>query len=190
MPSTLTIYSSQIDINYPQVGIDNDTQGFRNNFYNIQASFLVAGIEISNLIDNGVKLFNDNDFNNNKIQNAVLKNTSQSASGSLSINTGSSYNTIDYKIANYHKVSIAFTGTNTYHSFNITNWPSNNYYGNLFLHVTPNNISSTTFNIVGSVTLLGPNNFPRTYNQTKPVIYEVWSTDNGSTIYAIELTSY
>lgn len=190
MPSTLTIYSSQIDINYPQVGKDNDTQGFRDNFYNIQASFLVAGLEISNLIDYGVKLENDNDFNNNKIQNAVLKNTAQVAAPTLVINTGTSYNNINFESGHYHKVSISFTGTNTYHSFNVTNWPNSGKYGNLFLQVTPNNVSTTTFNITGNVTLLGPNNFPRAYNQVKPVVYEIWSIDNGSNIYVLELTSY
>lgn len=189
MPSTLTFYSSQIDINYPQVGKDNDTQGFRDNFYNIQASFLVAGLEISNLIDNGVKLSNDNNFNNNEIQNAVLKNVSFSAPGTISINTSTSYTNLDYSYSNYYNVSISFVGTNTYHSFTLVNMPSSGNYGNMILQVTPNSVSTTTFNIIGA-TLLGPNSFPRTYQQTTSVFYEIWTRDAGANIYVLELTSY
>jgi hypothetical protein len=171
------------------VGKDNNTQGFRDNFYNIQASFLVAGLELTNLIDNGVKLTDDNNFNNNEIQNAILQNVSFSAPGSVSINTSTSYTNLDYSFSHYYNVNIAFTGTNTYHAFAITNWPSSGNYGSMILQVTPNSANTTTFNIIGG-NLLGPNDFPRQYQQVKPVFYEIWSRDNGSTIYVLELTSY
>jgi len=191
VPSSITNYSNRIDINYPEVGKDNDTQGFRNNFTYIQSAFLVAGDEISNLQDNGVNLNQDNNFNFNTLQNAVFKNISQVAATLKNINTQTSYNTVDYSGGVYHSFTVTYTGTATYHSFNVVNWPESGKYGSLQIQVTPQNTSTATLNVVssGTVTLLGSNTFPRTYNQIKPIIYEAWTTDNGSQCYVIELTS-
>ena len=49
MTSTVTNYSSLIDTTYPVAGVDNDTQGFRDNFANIQQAFETTADEITNL---------------------------------------------------------------------------------------------------------------------------------------------
>ena len=49
MPSTVTAVSSLIDSSFPVPGADNDTQGFRNNFGNIQTALARAAFEISDL---------------------------------------------------------------------------------------------------------------------------------------------
>ena len=49
MASTLTNYSNVINAQYPVPGQDNDTQGFRDNFGNIQNALTIASIEISDL---------------------------------------------------------------------------------------------------------------------------------------------
>jgi len=49
MTSTITNYSSNIDVTYPIAGQDNDTAGFRNNFINIVNSLDVAANEISSM---------------------------------------------------------------------------------------------------------------------------------------------
>jgi Chaperone of endosialidase len=46
---TSLINSNQINVNYPVAGQDNDTQGFRNNFQNIQTSFNIAASEVTAL---------------------------------------------------------------------------------------------------------------------------------------------
>ena len=63
-----------INENFPVAGQDNDTQTFRDNFDTIKTSLRVAGEEITDLQDDTVKLTTDNDFNLNKIQNAILEN--------------------------------------------------------------------------------------------------------------------
>ena len=63
-----------INENFPVPGQDNDTQVFRDNFDTIKTSFRVAKEEISELQDETAKLTSDNNFNFNKIQNAVLEN--------------------------------------------------------------------------------------------------------------------
>jgi hypothetical protein len=49
MTSTVTNYSSLIDVTYPVAGVDNDTQGFRDNFTSIKGGLDSLGNEISDL---------------------------------------------------------------------------------------------------------------------------------------------
>ena len=51
---TSAINSSAINISYPVAGVDNNSQGFRNNFTAIQAGLARAAIEISALQQNSV----------------------------------------------------------------------------------------------------------------------------------------
>lgn len=190
MSSSITNYSNRIDINYPVVGKNNDTQGFRDNFSNIQSAFIVASSEITELQNNGVKLSEDNNFNFNTIENAILKNISYVAAPSVSINTNTDYKTIDYSQANYFKYSLDSSAWPRYYSFEITNWPNTNTVGTVFIELDPVNSTTATLNITGTgvINLLGVNNFPRTYTSTNTIVYEAWSTDNGATIYVLELT--
>jgi len=47
--STITNFSGLININFPVSGANNDTQGFRTNFSQIQSALGVAANEITNL---------------------------------------------------------------------------------------------------------------------------------------------
>lgn len=49
MASTITNYSNLINVNFPISGADNDSQGFRTNYIEIQAALKVASDEISAL---------------------------------------------------------------------------------------------------------------------------------------------
>lgn len=49
MTSTITNYSALIDTTYPIPGVDNDTQGFRDNYIQIKRSFDTAASEITDL---------------------------------------------------------------------------------------------------------------------------------------------
>ena len=63
-----------INENFPVPGQDNDTQVFRDNFDTIKNSLRIARDEITALEDTTAKLNQDNDFELNVIQNAVVKN--------------------------------------------------------------------------------------------------------------------
>ena len=49
MSSTITNYSNSINVSFPISGSDNDSQGFRTNFANIQSALETAALEITNL---------------------------------------------------------------------------------------------------------------------------------------------
>jgi hypothetical protein len=184
--STITLFSNKIDINYPVVGQDNDTQGFRDNFSAIQSAFAVASAELSNLQDNGVKLTETNDFNYNILKNAVLQNTSELVKSRTvsTVSTSYAYVSIDYSEGSYHKcnLTLSASNTNTY-AFSIVNWPSSGNYGRLFLELSPSSTSTTTVSILGNTKIIGYNTGSVTYFTTSSIFYELWTTDNGSKIF-------
>ena len=63
--------SATIDADFPVAGVDNDSQGFRDNFSIIRDGLATANAEITELQTNTAKLNDDNDFNGNVIANAV-----------------------------------------------------------------------------------------------------------------------
>ena len=64
------IISGTIDGAYPVAGVDNDTQGFRDNFTIIKAGLAVANSEVTALQTNTAKLNASNDFLASDITNA------------------------------------------------------------------------------------------------------------------------
>jgi hypothetical protein len=64
------IVFNSIDANYPVAGVDNDTQGFRDNFRIIKTGLETANTEISSLQSNTAKLNASNNFNGNAINEA------------------------------------------------------------------------------------------------------------------------
>lgn len=186
MASTITLYSNKIDINYPVVGKDNDTQGFRDNFSAIQSAFAVASAELSNLQDAGVKLTETNDFNYNTIKNVVLQNTSELVKSLTvsTISTSNAYVTIDYTEGSYHKCNITTnpSGTGTV-SFSIVNWPASGNYARLYLELSPDSTSTTTVSILGSPKILGLTTTNVVYQTTASIFYELWTIDNGTKVF-------
>lgn len=67
------INSESIDATYPIAGVDNDTQGFRDNFSVIKNNFAAAKEEIELLQRDTVKLNDTNDFNGSYIVDANLQ---------------------------------------------------------------------------------------------------------------------
>lgn len=63
MPSNIN-YAS-INENFPVPGQDNDTQVFRDNFDTIKNSLSTAKTEVGDVLDNGARIDQDNDFNGN-----------------------------------------------------------------------------------------------------------------------------
>lgn len=71
------INSDSIDSAYPVAGVDNDTQGFRDNFSFIKNNFVAAKAEIETLQRDTVKLNATNDFNGSYILDANLQGVTE-----------------------------------------------------------------------------------------------------------------
>jgi hypothetical protein len=186
MSSTLTTYSNNINTTYPYPGVDNDTQGFRDNFANIKNSLNVAAGEIGNLLQGAVKTTDTiNDFNRNVIYKPTLQgegyligqvtdtNSNSPVSGNVTVNLlDGSYQTME-------------VSGNTTVSF--SNWPIGNgrIYGNVRLQVSnadPNTTSTVAFSGVKRDTSTSTYTLTTAMN-TSSIFFDVWSPDNGSNVF-------
>lgn len=104
MASTITNYSSTINVQFPIAGVDNDSQGFRTNFSQIQSAFSVAATEISNL---QLNVSSPSNLVLNNYTAAELYNLGTLDDGTVVFLTGS-YNKPVYT---YNGTWYTFTGT-------------------------------------------------------------------------------
>lgn len=105
MTSTITNYSSDINVNFPIAGADNDSQGFRTNFSKIQSAFGVASIEISKL---QLSVSNPANLILNNYSKSELYNLGALPDGTVVFLKASGYNKPVYS---YSSVWYTFTGT-------------------------------------------------------------------------------
>jgi hypothetical protein len=109
MPSQINILVTNIDENYPVAGVDNDTQGFRDNFDIIKSSLAFAGQEITSLQDTTAKITGENDFSGNLIINADLIGVTERSSGLTPFtNPDAATNTILFRDGSHQRAIIAY----------------------------------------------------------------------------------
>jgi hypothetical protein len=178
VPSTVTNYSNQINVNFPVAGEDNDSQGFRSNFSRIQSAFLSASKELSELQTNSVSLSDQNDFGNNVIKRASFQDSSEVVNDAGYFDGTTGTITVNYAEGSYQQFSVD-PGE---YLFNINNWPPSGKLGTIRLEITPTSTStSTTVSFGGPVTFLDSVTQPVSYTQTKPIVWELFSPDAGDT---------
>jgi hypothetical protein len=136
-----SINADGIDPNFPVAGVNNSTQGFRDNFFNIKNNLNYAKSEISDLQSkailksalNGQKL--SNDFSETVIANATLKSI-----GTMINDLGAMSGTavLDFKSSTHY-----FLSTTGSVSLNFKNWPTAGICGSIRLTITITNIAHT-----------------------------------------------
>jgi len=178
--STVTEISNLINVNYPVPGVDNDTQGFRNNFSLIQQALTRASVEISDLELGSVNLNTTNDFGDNIIKNASFQGNSYVVNDGGSIAPGTI--SIDFQDGNYQQFALQ----NGSYIFTVENWPPEGKNGNIRVELTPESGATAVVDF-SSVNIINDFSMPQTYASTASVIWELWSPDNGNTVYAYEL---
>ena len=93
MASNITY--STIDENYPVAGVDNDSQGFRDNFNVVKTAFTTASTEITDLQTGSCKVNAANNFAGNTISYANFlankESTSTANSSGVSVNLSLSW---------------------------------------------------------------------------------------------------
>ena len=175
MSSTVTNYSNQINVNFPVAGEDNDSQGFRSNFSRIQNAFLSASKELTELQINSVSLSEQNDFSNNVIKRAALQGGSEIVNDAGAFDGTTATIAVNYAEGSYQQFSV----TPAAYIFRIDNWPPSGKLGTIRLEITPNSTSTSTVSFYGPVTFLDSVTEPVVYNQTKPIVWELFSPDGG-----------
>jgi hypothetical protein len=178
MSSTLTTYSNNINTTYPYPGVDNDTQGFRDNFANIKNSLNVAAGEIGNLLQGAVKTTDTiNDFNRNVIYKPTLQGEGYTVNNAGSV---SGAVTVDLLLGSYQQLQVNGNATVSF-----SNWPGVNKYANIRLEVANANTNTTStvaFSGVKRDTSTSTYTLTTAMN-TSSIFFDVWSPDNGSNVF-------
>ena len=193
MTSTVTNYSNSINPLYPTPGVDNDTQGFRDNFANIKNALTTAAGEIGYLQNSTAKLnTGTNDFNYKaRIYRGVLVGTGETSYNNSTALNSSTVNTINFLQGSHQKHQIDGTGV----TLNVSNWPTENIKGSIILELTNGNLttsSTVTFTNAGGVLRKDStiSSLPVTLTTTTFKVFELWSSDKGAIVYLKDLGTY
>jgi hypothetical protein len=138
---TSQINPNNINGNYPVAGVDNNSQGFRDNFTNTKVNFQYASDEIDDLQSkvllkaalSGQTL--DNDMGGNQIYAAAIRDFSAIR---VPITPGSGTITLDYAAGHYQTLST--TGAIT---LSFANFPVTGKYGLMRIQIHVTNVSHT-----------------------------------------------
>lgn len=190
------INTTDIDIEFPVPGQDNDSQGFRDNFTTIQDNFVAAKSEIETLQQDTVKVNVDTTFltaeggNPATMINANLKAYTETYYSPAGGNVSGSV-AIDFRNGGYQFFRVAGT-TN----FTFSNWPSSGRYGKVIVHLSSDGSSRTVSfdNTEGNLlyddasnvfwNLAGGGSGSTISSSSNPHIIEFWTYNSGTTVFA------
>lgn len=180
MSSTVTNYSNKINPTYPVPGVDNDTQGFRDNFANIKNALQAAAQELSYLDLNTAKLnTGTNDYNYGIIERAALK-ASGFTVGEVDELLPDSTTSIIFSSGHYH--SFAVEGNKT---LAVTNWPENLYSSVLFeIRSNTTGSNSVNFSTYGD-TLKSDVTLPHVLSTSTSTthMFQLWTANGGNNVF-------
>jgi hypothetical protein len=187
------INTNSIDTTYPVPGVNNTTQGFRDNFGFIKNSLTSAKSEITDLQNNTAKTNEDNSFNFKTISQAQLKYCGETYHDGGTITTDT--------IVSYSDGSIQSFKIGANLSLILEGFPPLNIVGKLRIHLTNDNTDiitphTVTFEVQGGAikknimfngytgsTVARTSNPLTLSSETSPVVIDFWTYDYGSTVF-------
>jgi hypothetical protein len=190
-----TINTNAINVNYPVPGVNNNSQGFRDNFASIKNNLNIAATEITDLQNNVVvKQALANTTVNNDMANTLISNASTRSFRATTYNLGNALSgtvLVDVSLGDVHYGTVAGNTTINFGSWAPTGTQSNvqlqlavsnttafvTFSGNV---VVSNDSGATTLenysNVAGFVTVSVP------YGVTQ-LNYQISTVDCGNTLY-------
>ena len=186
---TSSINPQNIDANYPVAGVPNNTQGFRDNFTNIQTNFTYAKNEITDLENKAVlkSALDGTTLDNNMGDQLIYSALIRDFSGSIVQNTVTSGAVaLDYSSGHYQTVST--TGSIT---LGFSNFPTSGTVGMMRVQVNITN-TSYTMTLPAAVTLgltgiQGISGNVITFGATGYYEFGFVTSDGGTTITVFDL---
>lgn len=179
------IVHETIDGAYPVAGVDNDTQGFRDNFTIIKTGLETAKSEIGNLELNTAKLNASNDFNGTDITDA---NFSLNTEKYHNIGTVINGQNISFLNGHYQIMAINLDESTDSINFSLADWPERDQLAKMTVQIRGNDTAKTvTFTVAGGGTIKYNDTFPAplTINSsTDPIVIDFWTYSQGTTVYA------
>lgn len=196
------IISETVDGDYPVAGVDNDTQGFRDNFSIIKTGLATAASEITQLQSSSAKLDEENDFNGTTIADATLALTTEKYYNAGTKTIGDN---ISFLNGHYQRVAINLNDNTEAGSitFNLADWPDREGYAKVIVELAGTGaegdssvLHTVDFTVDAGGTLKKSSNYPGTLqvdsvtNADAPIIIEFWTTNQGNTVYANYLGAF
>jgi hypothetical protein len=206
--TTLQQTIDTIDETYPVAGKDNDSQGFRDNFYTIKTALTTTNTTITTLQGKALLTANladntpvQNDLNNaSSINNGFYNNFW--GTGYVSPSTVSGVTDIDVTYGSVQQFMLSGNAT-----FRFTNWPdggvSANYFACVRIHLLTDGTNEPTgysaiftstdaFKIATDSNLVydGATNHPKVICRIPPTVLEAWTYDGGTTVFVRRLGSF
>ena len=184
-----TIISGTIDGSYPVAGVDNDTQGFRDNFTIIKTGLATAASEVTALQANTAKLNESNDFLGTDVTNANLSLNTEKYHNIGTVIAGQN---ISFLNGSYQSATVNLAeGTSTI-NFALADWPDRDHVAKMTVQLFGNDTAKTvTFTVDGGGTIKynssGNNPYPETLivdSSVNPLIIDFWTYNQGTTVYA------
>jgi len=185
--NTTTI--NEINAEYPVPGVDNDSQGFRDNFSGIKESLQAAAADLELLDQNTAKLNDNNDFNGNDLSEANFVAVTEEVYNSGSISTGQN---VSFLNGHYQIVGVSDDLTLT-----LADWPTTGKVGKMrvVLKKSGDDASYTvTWSTQGGGTIKndGSSEWAATdpaltleiTSKTNPKVVDFWTDDGGLSVYA------
>lgn len=185
------IVSTTIDGEYPVAGVDNDSQGFRDNFTIIKDNFAAAIEEIEDLQDNTARIDSDSNFSSNKIISAELDQVTEAFTAVGTVNTNQN---LSFLNGHYQSVLASEVFTLT-----LADWPNSGVYARMAvqLELADGVTGPITVSFVGEGNGVFKNDGAAGWTATSstslsvainsttdPTIVEFWTTNGGDRIYA------
>lgn len=199
---TSAINYSAINTAYPVPGVDNDSQGFRDNFAAISNALSVAKTELTSLQTNAVIKSTlsgtptpvNNNLLGSTISNGLYKSMSGVSYGAVTVLASS---VVDVDINNGPLQIFAFAGNAT---LRFINWPSSGSYAKVRLHLKSTGTlavpaGGTYTPVLGTEnggTLVYASGFPSLALNTtgSHKVVEAWTYDDGANVYVRYLGEY
>ncbi|MDB4330972.1 hypothetical protein N9993_00345 [bacterium] len=184
-----SIDTSTIDANYPVAGIDNDSQGFRDNFNSIKTNITTAGSEITALQANRARTDADNNHVGNEIQDAELLQVTEKFNNSSQTLTGD--HEVDYRDAHVHQFNATAPAGNIM-TVSFVGWPTNRYAKLRVIMSVSSGVSTNITLSPGSGTGLNDNNaawvggnniLTHTGSIGQKIIVDVFTYDTGNNLF-------
>lgn len=173
------INSTDIDAEYPVAGVDNDSQGFRDNFSVIKNSLATAKSEVTALEQNSAKLNEDNDFNGVKVKEADLLATTETVYSTGNITASQN---ISFANGHYQTVQAGADITLT-----LADWPEAGKMGRMRLQITSDGSARTiVFAASGGGEFKDHADWPSTFtvsDQNNPIMVDFWTINGGLIVF-------
>jgi hypothetical protein len=177
------INTTSINESYPVAGVDNDSQGFRDNFATIKSNFVEAKSNIEDLQDNTAKTNANNNFFGNQVTGANLIANTEVLYPGGTVNAGQNVSFANGQVQTF---SIGADLTLT-----LSDWPTASKVGKIRVMLLNDGSSRTvTWAVEAGGAIVVDTAWPTNNNttvigsQTNYTIIDFMTIDGGTTVFA------